>query len=373
MKKITGILYRRVIKKILFLFPADTVHAFFLDMGRWIGKSIFFKKILRMMWKYEDSSLEQIILGLHFKNPVGLSAGFDYNADLIDVVPDMGFGFSTIGTLTHEPYAGNPAPMLGRLPKSRSLLVNKGFKNESINTVLAHVSTRNGKAIRGVSIGVTNKAYESYEEMINNLIVGFQEAEKFDTFDFYELNISCPNLRNIKHLTEQLASKEGLHEALTRLAALKIQRPIFIKMPLEKSLTDMGLLIESIVPFPFIQGLIFSNLVKDRTNKAFDKNEIAHAGTGNFSGKPVEEKSNELLQFAYKKYNQRFILIGTGGVFTAADAYKKITSGASLIQMITGMIYQGPQVIGEINQGVVALLKKDGYTHITQAIGRDVL
>jgi hypothetical protein len=130
MKKITGILYRRVIKKILFLFPADTVHAFFLDMGRWIGKSIFFKKILRMMWKYEDSSLEQIILGLHFKNPVGLSAGFDYNADLIDVLPDMGFGFSTIGTLTHEPYAGNPAPMLGRLPKSRSLLVNKGFKNE---------------------------------------------------------------------------------------------------------------------------------------------------------------------------------------------------------------------------------------------------
>jgi hypothetical protein len=113
MKKITGILYRRVIKKILFLFPADTVHAFFLDMGRWIGKSIFFKKILRMMWKYEDSSLEQTILGLHFKNPVGLSAGFDYNADLIDVLPDMGFGFSTIGTLTHEPYAGNPAPMSG--------------------------------------------------------------------------------------------------------------------------------------------------------------------------------------------------------------------------------------------------------------------
>lgn len=373
MKKVTGIFYRNVIKKILFLFPADSVHTLFLHVGYWLGKRKYFKDLVARMWKYESPSLEQTVLGLNFRNPIGLSAGFDYNADLVDVLPSIGFGFGTIGTLTHEPYAGNPAPMLGRLPKSRSLLVNKGFKNESIAKTLPKVTSKTGESIRGVSIGVTNKAYDSYEEMMANLIAGFKDAEKFDTFDYYELNISCPNLRNIKHLTEQLASKDGLHDALTRISTLNIQRPVFIKMPLEKGFAETGVLIEAIVPFNFVHGLIFSNLVKDRTNKSFNKTEIQNAGTGNFSGKPVEGKSNELLKFAYKKYSERFVLVGTGGVFNAEDAYTKIKSGATLIQLITGMVYQGPQVIGEINQGLDELLTRDGYKNIRQAVGSDVI
>ncbi len=373
MKKVTGIIYRSIVKKILFLFPADIVHTLFLHVGYYLGKRKYFKNLVARMWRYESLSLEQTVLELNFKNPIGLSAGFDYNADLVDVLPSIGFGFGTIGTLTHEPYAGNPAPMLGRLPKSRSLLVNKGFKNESISKTPPKIMNKTGESVRGVSIGVTNKAYDSYEEMMSNLVAGFKDAERFDTFDYYELNISCPNLRNIKHLTEQLASKDGLHNALTRMAALNIQRPVFVKMPLEKDFTEINILIEAIVPFGFVRGLIFSNLVKDRTNKSFDKTEIQNAGTGNFSGKPVEDKSNELLKFAYKKYKERFILVGTGGVFTAEDAYTKIKNGATLVQLITGMVYQGPQVIGEINEGLDRLLTQDGYKNIKQAIGINVI
>lgn len=372
MSNITGFIYRNIIKRILFLFPADSVHTLFLYVGRCLDKYKPVKRFLRSIWRYEDKKLEQTICDLNFSNPIGLSAGFDYNADLVGILPDIGFGFNTVGTLTYESYIGNPAPMLGRLPKSRSLLVNKGFKNEGVKNVLSHMSKEKSEGVRGVSIGVTNKSYDTYEAMIDNLIAGFREAELFDNFDFYELNISCPNLRNIKQLTGELGSPSGLQHALQRINTIGIKRPMFIKMPLERSNQEMSNLIDVIKPFSFVYGLIFSNLVKDRTNKAFDRCEIEKAGVGNFSGKPVESQSNNLIRFAYKLYGERFIIIGTGGVFNAEDAYLKIRSGATLVQLITGMVYQGPQLIGDINRGIVELLARDGYTHISQAIGADI-
>ena len=372
MSKITGFIYRNIIKRILFLFPADSVHALLLHIGKWMGKYDFIKKVTKSMWYFKDTKLRQSMIGLKFENPIGLSAGFDYNADLVGILPYVGFGFHTVGTLTYEPYEGNPAPMLGRLPKSRSLLVNKGFKNEGVKNVLSHMSRQNSGAICGISIGVTNKAYNTFEEMLDNLIAGFKEAEALDTFDYYEFNISCPNLRNIKQLTSELGSPSGIRHALQRINTLGIKRPVFIKMPLERSNQEMTNLIDAIKPFSFVHGLIFSNLVKDRTNKAFDRCEIEKAGIGNFSGKPVEDQSNNLIRFAYKLYGDRFIIIGTGGVFNAEDAYRKIRSGATLVQLITGMVYQGPQLIGEINRGITELLVRDGYKHISEAIGVDV-
>ncbi|MEK7645834.1 MAG: dihydroorotate dehydrogenase (quinone), partial [Patescibacteria group bacterium] len=352
-----------------FLFPADGVHELFLVGGRWLGQHRFFKKLFGKMWSYENPILNQNLVGLAFKNPIGLAAGFDYNADLVEILPSVGFGFHTIGTLTVEPYAGNPRPMLGRLSKSKSLLVNKGFKNEGVAKVLAYVNLNLNGAIRGVSIGATNKVYIDFETMIENIVAGFVEAEKFKNFDYYELNISCPNLRNLENLKEKLDSSVGLTKTLSRLDVLNISRPVFIKMPLEKTFEQAKELIEAAVPFAFIKGLIFSNLAKDRNNLAFDQEEIAKAGAGNFSGKPLENQSNETLRYAYRHYHERFLLIGVGGVFTAEDAYQKIKLGASLVQLITGMVYMGPQQIGLISKGLVKLLKRDGYHHISEAIG----
>jgi len=370
--KFTGLIYRNIIKPILFLFPADDVHEWFLDNGRWLGQHSFLKKLFKKMWGYEDSILSQNLAGLAFKNPIGLAAGFDYNADLVEILPSIGFGFNAIGTLTVEPYADNPRPMLGRLPKSQSLLVNKGFKNKSVAKVLAHLNSNSSGAMRGVSIGATNKPYPDFEAMLENLVAGFREAEKFNNFDYYELNISCPNLLNLQNLKEQLASPSGLTKALIRLEALNLVRPVFIKMPLERTFEETKELIESATPFPFIKGLIFSNLAKDRNNALFDQEEIKRAGAGNFSGKPMENQSNEMLRYAYKNYHERFLLIGVGGVFTAEDAYQKIKLGASLIQLITGMVFMGPQQIGLINKGLAELLKRDGYNHISEVVGTGV-
>lgn len=372
MSKLTGLIYRNIIKPILFLFPADDVHEWFLNNGRWLGQHSFFKKLFRKMWSYEDPILNQNLAGLAFENPIGLSAGFDYNADLVEILPSIGFGFNTIGTLTVEPYIGNPPPMLGRLPKSKSLLVNKGFKNEGVAKVLAHLNLNSSGAMRGISIGATNKAYPDFSAMVENIVAGFVEAEKFKDFDYYELNISCPNLLNLQNLKEQLASSSGLTKTLTRLGTLNLVRPVFIKMPLERTFDEAKELIEATVPFVFVKGLIFANLAKNRDNPAFDQSEIKKAGAGNFSGKPMENQSNEMLRYAYRHYHERFLLIGVGGVFTAEDAYKKIKLGASLIQLITGMVFMGPQQIGLINKGLAKLLKQDGYHHISEAVGTGV-
>ncbi len=367
---ISGWKYRHLVKPILFHYPPDDIHELFLSVGKVLGRCRLMRWLFAAMWRYDDPMLEQTVVGLRFRNPVGLSAGFDYRADLVNVLPSLGFGFHSIGTLTNGSYAGNPRPMMQRLPKSRSLLVNKGFKNDGVATTLARLQTVPPLgAIRGVSIGSTNQVYPDFEAMVEDVVSGFQTAESCSLFDYYELNISCPNLRNLENLKEQLASPSGLTKLLTRLQSLGLRRPVFIKLPLERSEDEMRLLLDAARPFDFITGLILSNLAKDRLNPAFHPDEIARAGVGNFSGKPTQARSNALLRYVYRHYHNRFILIGVGGVFSAEDAYMKILYGASLVQLITGMIYMGPQEIGAINAGLVALLKRDGYASVSEAVG----
>lgn len=364
-----GLIYRKIIKPILFHFPADDVHVFFLKTGNYLGSFPFSRAIIRNLFSYKNDILKQNVSGISFPNPVGLSAGFDYDADLIDVLPSVGFGFHTIGTVTNLPYEGNTRPMLGRLPKSKSLLVNKGFKSMGMEFVLKKINKRNKQIPLGISIGATNKLYKDINEMSEDIILSFNQALAENYFDYFELNISCPNLINSEGLKDKFDQPIGLGILLNKLSYLKINKPLFIKMYLEKSVADTLLLAEVADKYSFVKGLIFSNLVKDRTNKAFDKDEIANAGRGNFSGKPTFELSNNLVSEVYKKYKDRFVIVGCGGIFTGADAYEKIKRGATLVQMITGMIYEGPSVIGRINKELSELLKKDGYKNIKEAVG----
>lgn len=369
-------LYKNILKRILFLFPADTVHVFFLKIGYSLGKISIFKCVISKIFKYKNSILSQRIFDIDFANPVGLAAGFDYNADLIHILPSVGFGFSTIGTITNLPYVGNPKPMLGRLPKSKSLLVNKGFKNEGIDKILLNLSKGykkgNSGIPLGISIGSTNTVYSNLNEMIDDIYFAFEKVIKVDYFDYYELNISCPNLINAESLKEKFDTPIGLALLLSKLSILNINRPVFIKMYLEKSVEETISLVEVASSYVFIKGFIFSNLVKDRNNEAFDQEEITRSGKGNFSGKPTEKITNTLISAIYKKYKDRFIIIGCGGIFNGKDAYEKIKRGATLVQMITGMIYEGPSVIGGINKEVAYLLKRDGYKSIKEAVGTHI-
>lgn len=364
-----GLIYRKIIKPILFKYPADDVHNFFLKTGNYFGSKNFIKKFIGKILIYKNSILNQKILGINFDNPVGLAAGFDYDADLIDILPSISFGFHTVGSVTYLPYAGNPAPMLGRLPKSKSLLVNKGFKSMGMDSVLKKINKREKKIPLGLSIGSTNQPYKKVEDMIEDIVHSFELAIKEDYFDYFELNISCPNLINIESLKDKFDTPIGFGMLLNKLSYLNISKPLFIKMYSEKNKEETLVLCEVASNYKFIKGFIFSNLIKDRTNKEFDEEEIKNAGKGNFSGKPTEKLANNLISAVYEKYKDRFTIIGCGGVFTGADAYEKIKRGATLIQMITGMIYNGPSQIGKINKELSNLLAKDGYKNIKEAVG----
>jgi dihydroorotate dehydrogenase subfamily 2 len=362
-------IYKKIIKPILFKFPADDVHTYFLEKGSLLGRFKFTRKITKKIFRYKNDILKQKVLGIKFKNPVGLAAGFDYDADLIGILPSVGFGYHTIGSITYSPYAGNPKPMLGRLPKSLSLLVNKGFKNNGIFYVLNKVSTQETSIPLGISIGSTNQSYKKIEDMAEDIFLSFEVVLKSGQFDYYELNISCPNLINIENLKEKFDDPVGFSILLNKLSYLNIDKPLFIKMYAEKSVADTLLLCEIASSYKWVSGVIMSNLVKDRNNVYFNKGEIKNAGKGNFSGKPTEALSNNLISEIYKKYKDRFVIIGCGGIFTGADVYEKIKRGATLVQMITAMIYEGPGVIGEINKDLARLIKKDGYKNISEAVG----
>lgn len=366
---VTGFFYKNLIKPIFFCFPADKVHEFILRIGYALGRYKILHIIFRKIWSYHNPILKQKISGLAWENPIGLSAGFDYNADLINILPVIGFGFHSVGTLTNEAYQGNPAPMLDRLPKSKSLLVNKGFKNAGIRMVLPKLIRKYPKTPCGVSIGATNKPYATFEDMVDDMLQAFKFAETQKNFDYFELNISCPNLKNIQNLAISTSSPEGLSIILESLSKIGIQKPLYLKLPLERTHDEFKKLVDVAVPFSFVQGLIISNLAKNRKNPNFNQNEIKKAGLGNFSGKPTEKIANDLIYFARKTYKNRFVIIGVGGVFSPEDAYLKIKNGANLVQLITGMVYEGPQLIGQINKGLANFLKRDGYKSIKEAVG----
>ncbi|MGE5042018.1 MAG: quinone-dependent dihydroorotate dehydrogenase [Candidatus Levyibacteriota bacterium] len=359
--------YKYFFKPVAFSMDPETVHVHIVSLGEWIGKHRSLRKAVSLALVRRRKSLEQEILGMKFKSPIGLSAGFDYEARLTQISPCVGFGFQSVGTITNRPYEGNHKPRLGRLPKSKSLMVNKGFKNPGAATIAKKLHSLTFRIPIGISVGRTNTTELDQEESVKDVIAAFRTLEnsKLKTA-YYELNISCPNLYG----TVDFYNPKKLDDVLEAVDKLKIKKPIFVKMPItqtDKETLDMLKVIDKHCP----AGIIFGNL-QNKSGQGLKKEELRKWKTGNFSGKPTFQRSNELIELAYKQYKDRFVIIGTGGVFSAKDAYLKIKKGASLVQLITGMIFEGPQLISQINAGLEKLLKKEGYKHLSEAIGKDV-
>ena len=363
---ILHLVYKFIAKPIFFLIDPETVHTHVVRLGEKIGSWKIIKTITKFLIYKTDSKLMQNLAGISFNSPVGLAAGFDYEARLTQALAPLGFGFQAVGTITNYPCKGNPKPMLGRLPKSKSLMVNKGFKNLGASATIAKLGKSSFEIPVGISVGMTNTLkLKTQQEAVDDITSAFNKFEKAKlNISYYELNISCPNLLG----KINFYSSKNLNDLLTAIDKLNLKKPLFIKMPIEKSdheTLEMLKVISTHSP----AGVIFGNLQKDRKNKAFVPSEVAKFQTGNFSGKPTYERSNALIKLTYKNYSKRFTIVGCGGIFSAKDAYTKITLGASLLQLITGIIYEGPNVIMQINFGLTDLLKKDGFTHISQAIG----
>lgn len=343
-------LYKYTIKPILFKFDPEFVHDVITIVGEFLGSSNTAKKIVSAFFRYENNKLVKEIDGIKFQNPIGLAGGFDYDGHLAEIMQSVGFGFNTVGTVTAKEYGGNPKPRLKRLPKSKSLLVNKGFKSEGVDKVIKRLESKNlNGIIIGVSVGSSNvPEVNTIPKAIDDYIYSFKKLKNKKYIKYFELNISCPNAE----MSETFAEPQNLKSLLKEIEMLEIQKPIYIKMANELSLNETATLVELAIKFKFIKGFIFSNLVKKRTNKTFDKDEIRSVENlkGNFSGKPTKANSEELISYISKKFGDRTTIIGCGGIFSYEDAKEKLDRGADLVQLITGMIYEGPQLIGEINR-----------------------
>ncbi len=314
-------------------------------------------------------SLVTTVAGITFPSPIGLAAGFDYEAQLPEALPMLGFGFDTVGTITKGAYEGNKRPRLGRLIRSQSLAVNKGFKNLGIEATLEHLKHLHPIVPLGLSIGRTNtKEYTTHAEAIDDIVYSFKQAESSGVhISYYELNISCPNLA----VPIEFYEPERLDELLKAVTDIGLWHPVFIKMPIDKDDAAVRAMLDVIVKHP-IAGIIIGNLQKDRSHPTVIPEESDKYPKGGLSGSPCRDRSDELIRLAYERAGSTIAIIGCGGVFSAEDAYHKIRSGASLIQLITGLIFNGPFLPREIALGLEKLLQKDGFANIADAVGADV-
>ncbi len=350
---IMGNLYRGMLKPLLFLFDAETVHNGFTAVGQFLGKVPLLQKLIHAAFGFDHPLLVRKIDGITFPNPFGLAAGFDYNGQLTQILPAVGFGFHTIGTVTLRPYEGNPKPRLGRFKKSRGLLVNKGLKTLGAPTIIKNLQKVEFKIPTGISIASTNRLFESDKEQITEILACFRLFEKSGLkHAYYELNISCPNTFG----GEPFTTPKRLEALLTALDALKVKRPIYVKMPIDQSEKETLELLK-VIDRHQIAGVVIGNLTKDKTNPAVDPSErkLWKKAKGNLSGKPTYERSNQLIALAHRHFGNRLTIIGTGGIFSAPDAEQKQELGAELFQLISGMIFNGPQVLGEMNHYLARL------------------
>lgn len=350
--------------------PPDAAHSGTVALGRVMQSLGIVTKGMSAAWAYRDPILSQTIFDIDFMNPIGLSAGFDKNIQLGPLIKAVGFGFMEGGTVTRGACSGNARPWFYRLPHSRGLVVHSGLANHGIPVIarsLQRTSLPPGGFPLNISVASTNHpSINSVPLAIDDCVEGLILLEQVNAMRMVTINISCPNTSG----GEPFTKPDALDQLLSRVDELSLTQPLFLKMPINLPWREFSKLL-AVAARHSVSGVTIANLTKDR--RIVDKQDaLPSAVRGGISGKPTFERSNRLIRATYQSYGERFTIIGVGGVFSAEDAYAKIRSGASLVALITGMIYQGPQLIGQINQGLVELLRRDGFSSISAAIGSDV-
>ena len=338
----------RIVRFFLFLFNPEFIHHFTFKIIK-IGGMIPGKMwSWRLIFRVKDTRLEREVFGLKFDNPVGLAAGFDKDAKLFDELASFGFGFIEIGTVTPLPQDGNPKPRLFRLKDDSGLINRMGFNNQGIEAVVARLRRKKSDIIIGGNIG-KNKVTPN-EEAANDYAICFEKL--FPYVDYFAVNVSSPNTPGLRDLQE----KEPLTALLNSLQKLNnkkdIRKPILLKIAPDLTNEQLDDII-TIVADTKIDGVIATNTTIDRSGLKTDKNKVDAIGNGGLSGKPVGLRSTEVIKYLADKSNRAFPIIGVGGIHSAEDALEKLDAGATLLQVYTGFIYEGPSLVKRINKAIL--------------------
>jgi dihydroorotate dehydrogenase len=336
-------MYKLLIRPILFFFDPEKVHYFTFSLIRIVSKIPGFSGLFRALYEVKDSRLETEVFGLKFKNPVGLAAGFDKNAVLYKELSNFGFGFIEIGTLTPKAQDGNPKKRLFRLREDNAIINRMGFNNGGVDEAVSRLKQNNGVLIGG-NIG-KNKVTPN-EEATSDYEICFEAL--FDYVDYFVVNVSSPNTPNLRALQDKEPLTDLLQTLQNKNLAKPKQKPILLKIA--PDLTDEQLLdIIDIVNDTKIAGVIATNTTLSREGLA-SENKIE---TGGLSGIPLAKRATEVIRFLSEKSNKSFPIIGVGGIHSAEDAIEKLEAGASLVQLYTGFIYEGPALVKAINKAIL--------------------
>lgn len=346
----------RLLKPLFFLLSPETAHHVAMTFFRVLCSIPFIRNLISSTFTVRHPSLVKQQFGLTFPNPVGLGAGFDKNALYLRELEALGFGFVEIGTVTPKPQAGNDKPRLFRLPKDKALINRMGFNNDGVDVITKRLKEwkeskrdRNSQMIIGGNIG-KNKvtpnedAWQDYEICFNAL---------HPYVDFFVVNVSSPNTPGLRALQE----KDALHRILTHLQALNknypVQKPILLKIAPDLTPTQVDDVIDLAREIR-LDGLVATNTTISREGLQTPGAEVEAMGAGGLSGKPLQQRSTELVQYIHQKTGGTLPLIGSGGIFTADDTRQKLAAGAALVEVWTGFIYEGPFIVNKINKGLLA-------------------
>ncbi len=343
-------MYKSLIRPVLFRFDPEKVHHFASVTLKFIFSVPILRNLLSGYATVRDRRLEKELFGLKFDNPVGIAAGFDKNAEMYNELGELGFGFVEIGTVTPKGQPGNPKPRLFRLPEDKALINRMGFNNHGLKAAVEKLRKRKTRIIIGGNLGKNtatpnDKAVDDYVQLFKGL---------FDYVDYFTVNVSCPNISDLRELQDQ----DALLEILSRLQDINQKKdkpkPIFLKLSPDLNFKQLDEVIE-IIEKTKINGVVAVNTTISRDNLSTPREKINSIGKGGLSGRPIKDRSTEIIRYLAEKSGKSFPIIGVGGIFTPEDAIEKLEAGADLIQVFTGFIYEGPFLARKINK---ALLKR---------------
>ncbi|HRH57084.1 MAG TPA: quinone-dependent dihydroorotate dehydrogenase [Chitinophagales bacterium] len=351
----------KLLRFFLFKLDAEQAHHITLSWFKILIKVPFVKTILKFLYVVDDKKLERNLFGLTFKNPVGLAAGLDKNAECIDAFTAIGFGFIEIGTVTPLPQDGNDKPRLFRLIEDEAIINRMGFNNEGMVKVKSNIVSSRQYAVKNLTthdsrlttiIGgnIGKNKLTPNEHAVDDYVKCFNEL--YDVVDYFVVNVSSPNTPNLRELQE----KEPLKKILLQLQEInqsKVKsKPILLKIAPDLTNEQLDDIIE-IVFDTKLAGIVATNTTIGRENLVTEKSKVDAIGAGGLSGKPLTKKSTEIIKYLHEKSEGKIPIIAVGGIMNADDAIEKLNAGASLVQLYTGFIYEGPSLIKEINQRIL--------------------
>lgn len=361
--------YKKLLRPLLFRLSAEKAHhltIFALGMAQKIPGGL---SLLKMLYGVEKHTELKVKLGgIEYPNPIGLAAGLDKNAVAVGSFSSIGFGFLEVGTITPKAQPGNPLPRLFRLPSDKAIINRMGFNNVGAEQMAANLQAAKPYRIP-VAVNIGKNKDTANEEAVNDYRTCIRHL--YAEGDFFVVNISSPNtpgLRNLQHGEDLRNLLEAVKDetSIQRKRHGGNEKPIWVKISPDVSTEELRYMVETIV-----QSGIFGVIA---TNTTLSRDGIQHknaAEAGGLSGKPLTSRSTDVIRQIYQQTDGKLPIIGCGGIFTAEDAYAKIRAGASLIEVYSALIYDGPSLIKRLNKGLIQLLHKDGFTHISQAVGAD--